>query len=94
MKSIILTVVFISAGIAFCVVGFLFKSGKILDTQIGKISGIFALVVGGLTIACGIIIAILPALTDILALVYVVVITIVLCSMIAITSKKTDNTKD
>ncbi|OJF76889.1 MAG: hypothetical protein BKP49_04805 [Treponema sp. CETP13] len=88
MKSIILSILFIVVGIVFCIVGTLFKSGKILDNQIGKVSGFFALAVGGLTVVSGIVIAIFPKLTDVFALLYVVLITLLLFIMMGLLNTK------
>jgi hypothetical protein len=88
LKSLILSVLFIIAGIVFSIVGVFFKSGRILNNELGKKSGIFALAIGGFTLASGILLAILPEVTDILALSYVILITILLFIMIAILNKK------
>ena len=88
MKSIIVSILFIIVAIAFYIVGMLFKSGKILDNQLGKQSGFFALFVSALTLVSGIAIAIFPALTDVFALLYVVLITFLLLIMLGLLHTK------
>ncbi|HZK19506.1 MAG TPA: hypothetical protein VFC68_02140, partial [Treponemataceae bacterium] len=61
--------------------------GKIRNTMLGKISGVFSLIMGVLTIASGVLIAIFPERTEILALVYLAVLSVLLIIMIILTNK-------